>query len=295
VTASTVRVRKLDELRGDVDVALEHRLNRSRLRESPRELSEAIRYAALAKGKRIRPLLLIAAHECCGGPTRDALPLACAVEIIHAASLVHDDLPVMDDHALRRSRPSLHRVEGEAVAILSGVAMVAYAFQIVAESNMDGHTAAVVQALSRAVGCAGMCGGQLADLKLDKAAPSAVLPGIDELETLYRRKTGALMVAAAEIGALAAGAKPPLVAACRTFGDRFGLAFQIIDDIRDIEADQMSGRPTFATLCGVSGAAERARAILDEGEAAVGHLGSRAELFTKLNGTLRERLRSALP
>ncbi|MEP6897134.1 MAG: farnesyl diphosphate synthase, partial [Rhodanobacter sp.] len=203
--------------------------------QSPAELHRAMRYAVLGGGKRLRPLLVYAAADAVGecGPQLDAA--ACAVELIHAYSLVHDDLPAMDDDALRRGRPTCHIVFGEAMAILAGDALQALAFEILADhpAGIDAGTAlGMLRVLGRACGAEGMAGGQALDL----AATGRKLT-LKELEHMHACKTGALIRASVRLGALIAGADADVLEALDRYAHAVGLAFQVRDDILDVEGE----------------------------------------------------------
>lgn len=195
----------------------------------PEKLSEAITYALLAPGKRIRPMLVLMACDLCGGDPQKALPAACAVEMIHTYSLVHDDLPAMDDDDLRRGRPTCHIVYGEANAILVGDALQPLAFQILARDIEPSSTAAAcVQALAFAAGPAALVGGQFDDLSAEQLPAS-----LETLMAIHRRKTGALLTVSLELGGLVAGATGEQLEALRRYGEALGLTFQITDDLLD--------------------------------------------------------------
>lgn len=238
-----------------------------------RRLAAAMRYAVLGGGKRLRPILAIAACESCGGSAADVLDAAAALEILHTYSLVHDDLPAMDDDDLRRGRPTTHRVHGEAAAILAGDALLTLAFEILA-THPPGHSAAArradaVAVVAAAAGAAGMVGGQLADLEAE-GRPSTIL----DLEWIHRHKTAALLSAAAELGAIHANAAPETRRGLARFGEALGLAFQVADDILDRTAsaealgktpgkDAAAGKTTYPGVVGLEAAraeAERWRA-----------------------------------
>jgi geranylgeranyl pyrophosphate synthase len=229
-------------------------------------LVEAMRYGTLGGGKRIRPLLTCAAAASLGADPERALAPACAVEFMHAYSLIHDDLPAMDDDDLRRGRPTVHVAFGEAVAILAGDALQALAFETVGNAAalpVDARLA-MVELLARAAGWHGMVGGQTFDME----ATGCVL-SIDALESMHRAKTGALLTTAVELGAIAAGADITTRTALRRFGAAVGLAFQVVDDLLDVTgatehigkragADAAAGKNTFPGLLGIN--ATRARA-----------------------------------
>lgn len=207
-------------------------------------LARAMRYAVFAGGKRLRPALVVAACEACGGRAEDVAGPAAAVEMIHTYSLIHDDLPAMDDDDLRRGRPTVHRAFGEAEAILAGDALLTLAFEVLATeppgAGLAGRRAAAVAAAARGAGPAGMVGGQMADVEAERRLPDA-----SGIEWIHRRKTGALLASAARIGAIHAGAPPEIEEALARYGDEMGLAFQIADDVLDrtSTAEEMGKTP----------------------------------------------------
>ncbi|OZB60286.1 MAG: geranyl transferase [Lysobacterales bacterium 14-68-21] len=245
----------------------------------PAELHRAMRYAVLGGGKRLRPLLVYAAGHAlgCDGPVLDAP--ACAVELIHAYSLVHDDLPAMDDDALRRGRPTCHIVFGEAMAILAGDALQALAFELLAQAPVDPAIGMAMQrALGRACGAEGMAGGQALDL----AAVGSTL-SLDELEHMHACKTGALIRASVQLGAMAAGADSGTLDALDHYARAVGLAFQVRDDILDVEGesavigktagkDAAADKPTFPSILGLDASRTRLAQLTDEALAALGPL-----------------------
>lgn len=235
-----------------------------------REVAEAMRYSLLAGGKRIRALFVI---ECCaalGGRREEALPLAAAIEMVHAYSLIHDDLPCMDDDDLRRGKPSCHKVYGEATALLAGDALLTFAFETVAAAPLpEGLRLRAMAALARAAGYRGMIGGQVIDLAYEN---KPMKPEV--LATLHRLKTGALLSVSAQLGAIAAGAGEDSQRALGDFAEDIGLAFQIADDILDavgdeaklgkpIGSDAEQGKTTFVTLYGVDVSRKQVRACTD--------------------------------
>ena len=196
---------------------------------SPRILSEAMWYCVASGGKRFRPLLCLGACEASGGDVRQALPAACAIELIHTYSLVHDDLPAMDNADERRGRPSCHRRFGEATAILVGDALLTRAFEVLS-ANGTPNTLAILRTLGQAGGTAGLIGGQVLDLALQ--APGSKLHA-HQLEEIARRKTAALITASAVSGGLAAGGSADALRRLKRYGQHLGLAFQLIDDLHD--------------------------------------------------------------
>ncbi|MCA2984378.1 polyprenyl synthetase family protein [Gemmatimonas sp.] len=241
--------------------------------------AEAIRYALLGEGKRLRAVLLLEAYRACGG-TGDALDLAASVEVVHAYSLVHDDLPCMDDDDVRRGRPTVHRVYGVPVATAAGLAMVPLAarcaWHAAKAMGLGDETAAdIVRDLMGASGAGGMIGGQLLDLEGE-----GVQLTLESLERVHRLKTGALIMASVTLGARAALAPAGRRAALARYGAAIGLAFQIADDVLDITAttDQLGktaardldlNKSTYPALLGVEGAIERAVALVEDGCAAL--------------------------
>ncbi len=242
--------------------------------DAPVQLGDAMRYAVLDGGKRLRPLLVLAASEAVGGNAAAALRAACATELIHAYSLVHDDLPCMDNDVLRRGKPTVHVKFGEADALLAGDALQALAFELLTPET-DDVPAAMQARLCRLLACSagsqGMAGGQAIDL-------ASVGLALDEaqLREMHRLKTGALLQGSVEMGAVCNAAVAPLaLAALRDYGAAIGLAFQVVDDILDVTADSVtlgktagkdaaSDKPTYVSLLGLDGARAQARGLLAE-------------------------------
>jgi len=259
---------------------------------SPSRLHEAMRYATLEGGKRVRPLLCFGAGELAGALPERLEVAACAVEMIHAYSLVHDDLPCMDDDVLRRGKPTVHIEYDEATALLVGDALQSLAFQLLAEHRLADDPAVqleMVRALAVASGSRGMAGGQQVDL--EATGRQLTVP---ELESMHIRKTGALIRAAVMLGA-ACGA--PLAPELRSRLDRYvscvGLAFQVVDDVLDADAstatlgktagkDSRSGKATFVSAMGVVRAREFAEELLREADAALAPFGERALRLAEL-------------
>jgi farnesyl diphosphate synthase len=259
---------------------------------APVELHRAMRYAVLGGGKRLRPLLVYAAGYAFGetGSRLDAP--ACAVELIHAYSLVHDDLPAMDDDDLRRGRPTCHIVFGEAMAILAGDALQALAFELLAHDVDVGvsptRCVEMLRVLGRACGAEGMAGGQALDL----AAVGRKLT-LAELEHMHGCKTGALIRASVQLGGLAAGADEPALVALDRYAHAVGLAFQVRDDILDVEGeshvigktagkDAAADKPTFPSIIGMEASRERLARLIDEALDAIAFLGERGALLEEL-------------
>ena len=259
------------ELREAVEIGLA-RVSRHELSGLPSSVTDPIRYSIDGGGKRLRGMLLLSAYRAAGG-TGDASALAAAVELIHAYSLVHDDLPCMDDDDIRRGRPTAHRVFGVRATTVAGAAMIPLAARIAYDSAvalvLPGETACtIVKVLMRAAGAGGMIGGQLADLDAEGADLSR-----EELDLIHSAKTGALIAASLEMGGLAAGATRARVRALADFGSRIGLAFQIMDDVLDVTSStdmlgKTTGRDvalrksTYPALLGVEGATARAQELV---------------------------------
>ncbi|KAL1560528.1 Geranylgeranyl pyrophosphate synthase [Salvia divinorum] len=202
------------------------------LRE-PHLVHESMRYSLLAGGKRVRPILCITACELVGGPEYAAMPSACAVEMVHTMSLMHDDLPCMDNDDIRRGKPANHKVFGEAIAILAGDALLSFAFEHVAAATAGASPDRVVRAISelgRCIGSEGMVGGQVADISSEGLAEV----GLEQLEYIHVHKTAALLEAAVVMGAIVGGAGEEAVERLRRFAQRVGLLFQVVDDILDV-------------------------------------------------------------
>ena len=198
---------------------------------APEQLRSAMRYSLLAGGKRLRAALLLAACEMTGGDAEAAMPFACAVEMIHAYSLIHDDLPAMDNDTLRRGKPTNHVVYGEAMAILAGDGLLTYAFELMAAQTHPAAFAALGE-IARAAGIGGMLRGQTLDVTLEGTRPTR-----EQVEQIHLGKTAAMITAPVTAGLLLAGASPDQIAAGREYGKHLGVAFQIVDDLLDLEGD----------------------------------------------------------
>jgi geranylgeranyl pyrophosphate synthase len=234
----------LDGVRQLVDAELDRRL--APPVDDPGRLVEAMHYAATGPGKRLRPAVLLAAAEACGGTQTQALPAAAAIEMLHAYTLVHDDLPAMDDDDVRRGRPTVHIAFGEAIAILAGDGLLTHAFGALAE--LGSRSAAAVAVLARRAGASELLAGQAIDLT---AAPGS-LGDITAVERLHAAKTGALFAAAAELGAIAADAPAEVCASLGRYGMAIGVAFQHADDRDDAELVELAqaAAARMRTLCG---------------------------------------------
>jgi geranylgeranyl diphosphate synthase type II len=278
---------------------IEHALDESTasVRGCPPVLLEAMRYSLLGPGKRLRPLLVLLAARACGGTIEAALPAACAVEMVHAYSLIHDDLPAMDNDDLRRGRPTCHKVFGEAMAILAGDALLAAAFESLAKGVRPPALAAECCAvLAEAAGAGQLVGGQADDMA------AAIDCTLEALESMHGRKTGAMIAASLVLGAMTAGADPPRINALADYGRRLGLAFQIVDDLLDVRGDEQAvgkrlqkdareGKRTFPALIGVDASVRRAEQLVREACAALEPFGPEANDLRALAGYVLERNR----
>jgi geranylgeranyl diphosphate synthase type II len=276
----------LAERRGLVNRSLEGYL--PAVRGPAFRVTEAMRYSLFAGGKRLRPILCLAGAEAVGGDPGEVLPVACALEMVHTYSLIHDDLPAMDDDDLRRGKPTCHKQFDEATAILAGDGLLTLAFQVLGEAALqyEGREAAlleVVRLLADAAGYRGMVGGQMLDLLAE--GRQVTLP---ELETVHRLKTGALLTAAVRSGALLGGGSRSQVTLLTGYGEKFGLVFQITDDLLDVEGeaaemgkatgmDAQRQKATYPALVGVEAARQWARRLVEQAVADLEPLGARAE------------------
>jgi len=289
----------LAALRAAVEQALEAAL----LPEDawPETIHRAMRYSLHAGGKRIRPLLVLAAGEAVGGSRAELLPLACAVEMIHTYSLVHDDLPAMDDDDLRRGKPTSHKVFGEAIAILAGDALLTRAFELLTSVPRGADDALVrrrltaTALLAEACGTGGLIGGQVMDLESEGRTI-----GAQELERLHRAKTGALLGACVRGGAVLGGARPAELEALARYAAAIGLAFQVVDDVLDATGDAASlgktagkdaaaHKATYVSIHGIERARQLASGLLGEALQALASLGPRGVLLEALARQIVDR------
>jgi geranylgeranyl diphosphate synthase type II len=278
------------ERRALVDAALDRRLPPAD--EPPPTIHEAMRYSVFAGGKRLRPMLALFGCEAVGGKREDAMPAAVALELIHTYSLVHDDLPAMDDDDFRRGRPTCHKVYGEAVAVLAGDALLTHAFQVLTDPTSTGVPAArrlqIIAEISAAAGSLGMVGGQTMDIQAEGKAldPTTLL-------ALHSKKTGALLRASLRAGGLAGGADDAAMASLTRYGERLGLAFQIVDDILDIEgnsvemgktagSDMRKHKATYPAVFGLEASRREAARLLAEAREAVCPLGDGGAVLVAL-------------
>jgi len=253
----------------------------------PANVADAMRYSVTAGGKRLRPILCLASAEAVGGDRRLAMPAACALEFIHTYSLIHDDLPAMDNDTLRRGQPTLHVVAGVGMAILAGDGLLTEAFALMAREPQGGDPSLVerklrvIRLVAAAAGAAGMVGGQAIDLACVTPDRSGSLPApldADGLRAMHRRKTGALIRAAANAGAVMGGGSDAQIEAVDGAASELGLAFQIVDDILDVEGaskdlgktagkDAAAGKPTYPALYGLDRSKRMAAECLERAQA----------------------------
>jgi geranylgeranyl diphosphate synthase type II len=268
------------------------------------KLSKAMSYSVFAGGKRLRPLLCLAAAEVCGGSAEGVMPGACALEILHTYSLIHDDLPAMDDDDLRRGRPTNHRVFGEGIAILAGDALLTRAFELLAQNaQVPGVKApwviSAVELLARSAGFLGMVGGQAVDLDMAGRADGSRRKNKKILNTIHSHKTGALFQASLGVGALLVGASASQRRVLDLYGRHLGLAFQIADDILDLVgnktllgkrgSDRDNHKLTYPSIYGLDVSREKAKRAVHDAEAALTPFGSRGQILRELANFVIER------
>lgn len=265
--------------------------------EYPSSLHKAMHYSLFAGGKRIRPVLVLAAAEAVGGDPSVALHAACAFECVHTYSLIHDDLPAIDNDDLRRGRPTCHKAFGEATAILAGDALLTAAFDLVARTPAkdSSRVARVIQELARAAGSTGMIGGQMVDIESEGKEISFPV-----LEYIHIHKTGELILASVRSGAILGGADAMALEKIARYGKSVGLAFQIADDILDVEGatevtgkpvggDEKKGKATYPALMGLEESKKRARELVDMAVAALDGFDSKADPLREIAGFIAAR------
>ena len=288
----------LKEKKVEVDKALERYLSEER--KYPDNLYKSMHYSVMAGGKRLRPILVLAASEAVGGDLRQVMPAACALEMIHTFSLIHDDLPSMDDDDLRRGMPTNHKVYGEAVAVLAGDALLAEAFYCLMHPELLDAVPApllleVVRDISAATGPRGMVGGQVIDIESEGKDLD-----VGEIERLHLYKTGRLLTVSVTSGAKIAGADGAQLASLTRYGEAIGLAFQIADDILDIEGtEEEIGKPigsdtgnlkaTFPAVVGMKESKERAAELIDIAIEALNGFGKEADALREIARYIIER------
>ena len=265
----------------------------------PARLAEAMRYSLLGGGKRLRPILALMAAEACGADPESpsALAAACALEMVHTYSLIHDDLPSMDDDDLRRGRPTCHKAFDEATAVLAGDGLLTLAFEVLARDVRPGEAAArCVLALAEGSGPVGMVGGQMADLQAEGRLDAS----LDALEAIHRAKTGALLRASLKMGGIVAGTDRATLDALDAYGHAVGLMFQIVDDLLDVQGDEAKlgkrvnkdqglGKWTYPGLLGLEGSRRHARELADEAVTSLAPLAERGARLRALALDLLER------
>lgn len=266
----------------------------------PKALHEAIRYSLFAGGKRVRPILCIASCEAVGGDIDTVLPVASAIELIHTYSLIHDDLPAMDNDDYRRGRPTNHKMYGEAIAILAGDALLTLTFDLLSDKELNSRLdsdslLSIIKRLSSASGSAGMVGGQAADIQA-----SGKEVNLPEVEYIHIHKTGALIRASVCIGAIAGNASNGELNALTKYGECIGLAFQIADDVLDIEgskdeigkdvgSDIAKEKVTYPSVIGISESKKLAKGLIDKSIEAISTLGDKAEPLREIARYIVER------
>lgn len=262
---------------------------------SPQTLHKAMRYSLFAGGKRLRPALALAASEAVGGNFDDAAPVACAVEMIHTYSLIHDDLPAMDDDDLRRGRPTCHKVFGDAMAILAGDALLTLAFEALATCRRTQAIPSIVTTIAQGVGTFGMVGGQVLDLEGEGEAPN-----LEMVANIHRWKTAALIAASCQAGALAGGGTQKQAEQMGVYGQKIGLAFQILDDILDVTSspetlgktpgkDQRAGKATYPAVLGLEAARTEAKRLVDAAQQTLQTFGAHGHHMAELARFVIER------
>lgn len=265
----------------------------------PERLYESVTYSLFAGGKRIRPVLAIASFEACGGKAEDILPQASAIELIHTYSLIHDDLPAMDDDATRRGKPTNHKVFGEAIAILAGDALLTEAFVMFTEGERFSPYAVkeAIRILADAAGPRGMVGGQAEDILSERKEPD---PGT--VHFIHTHKTGALICASVRIAPILAGSSHEIIESLGLYGEKTGLAFQIVDDVLDVTgnanslgkktgADSEKGKMTYPAIYGIERSKAAANELVEEALSAIDFMGDGADPLRSIAKYLVQRTR----
>lgn len=288
--------KKLNELANLIDSHLDQFLPKDK--ELPPLIHESMRYSIFAGGKRLRPILCLLTYEMLGGEQiNEAIVQACSLELVHTYSLIHDDLPAMDNDDLRRGKPTNHIKFDEATAILAGDALQTFAFELLSSNVKDPDIALLsIKCLSRAIGTKGMIGGQVLDMQGEKIKS----PTITDVEMIHQRKTGALLQASLEMGAIAAQASGPTLFEISKIGALLGYAFQIADDLLDLESssedlgktvhkDQKVNKITYPRIAGIENAKLKARELTDEAIKLLEKYEEKAELLISLASYIVER------
>jgi len=258
----------------------------------PKSLHKAMRYSVFAGGKRLRPILAIASYEAVGGKDKKILPVACALELIHTYSLIHDDLPCMDNDDLRRGKPTLHKVYGEGMAVLGGDALHALAFELLLKAG----DSQVVLEVAKAIGTEGMIGGQVKDLEAEGKKVS-----LKQVEYIHTHKTGKLLRASIRAGAILGGADKKTLLALTYYAERFGLAFQIVDDILDVVgkeeeigkkrgSDKANSKATYPEVAGLEKSKILAKNLLKQSKKKLKILRQKNWIFEKLADYVYDRI-----
>ena len=280
----------------EIDNALEVFLTKEK--NSQDKIYEAAKYSLFAGGKRLRPMLMLECYKMCGGEDeKSVMPFACGMEMIHTYSLIHDDLPAMDNDDYRRGKPTNHKVFGEAMAILAGDALLNYAFETALSAKRVDDTLKLraISEMANSSGWDGMIGGQVVDLESEGKKIS-----LDELRYIHRLKTGALIKASCKIGAILAGADSDTISRVERYAENLGIAFQIQDDILDVIADETElGKPvgsdekneksTYVTICGLDRAKEYSKEYTDKSLNELEAFGEKNEFLKKLTKYLLDR------
>lgn len=267
---------------------------------TPSILGESVTYSLFAGGKRIRPILCLAAYEACDGDSEDIMPFASSIELIHTYSLIHDDLPAMDNDDLRRGKPTNHKVFGEGMAILAGDGLLTEAFFMMANSlsNKNIKNTALIKAIKEIAfvsGIHGMVGGQAQDLLSEDAEPDK-----ETLSFIHKHKTGALISGSLRAGAILANCTKPSLSAITRYGENIGLAFQVIDDILDVEgntaelgktagSDERKKKMTYPAMYGLESSKEKAEELISEAIYSIKELSGKAEPLRDIAGYMLSR------
>ncbi len=285
----------LQTRQAQIDSALNRYLPRAATK--PATIHKAMRYSLFAGGKRLRPILTLAAAEACGGTPDRALPAACAVECIHTYSLIHDDLPCMDDDDLRRGRPTSHKVYGEGIAVLAGDALLTIAFEILASARPTSRysAAALISELAIASGSRHLIAGQVLDLENEGKKVTG-----DTLKFIHRSKTAALLTSSIRLGAMSANASPAKLDSLTQFGQSLGLAFQVIDDILDVTQtteklgktagkDVAATKATYPAIFGLERSRVEAHRLTSEAHGALKPFGKKGAILQEIAAYLLDR------
>lgn len=273
-----------DEKRKLIDEALDEYLPQET--EPPEIIHQAMRYSVFPGGKRLRPILALTAAEVVGTGSRRILPIACALELIHTYSLIHDDLPALDNDDYRRGRPSCHKAFGEDVAILAGDALLTLAFALVSRNGqMEGvekeTTLLVIGEIAQAIGTSGMIGGQVDDLKSEEVTQP-------QLESIHRRKTARLMEVCLKAGAILGGGKGREIEALSRYGQKIGLAFQIVDDILDAQGEGKGGA-SYPAIIGLEKSREEVAKLIKEAKAELSLFGKKGKILEAIADFIRDK------